>query len=731
MSSLQRTFSRHEKIKRLIDSLEDMKKKNEVTTQKYLELGSYYKDLLNDALVNLKEIRTKLKEEQTTIQGKIDALSEEAQDTEVRIKTGEFPSEQGNRTLNSINSKVRKCQQRLDELALQLKARSSIDLGGSVEVDIKEHIEYQDDEDIKSIIIKNFGDIKGITNTIIDSNLGHKLRIFTDKIGKQVYVDKKKSVGKSAPNIIRLNCPHCGKELLIPKEYAGQEGTCNYCGNRIQVPHKIDESKLPDSPADFGRRCKAFLVDFVVLFPFVIYTSFFIALPHIQIIIETWASEEFRYDNIFLFYGTMYVSLTFIIFCLFFLVYSAFFESIFKATLGKFIAGIYVSNKDFKRISVWRSIWRYFMKLFLSIPLGLGFFFMLLNKQKKALYDKVSGTQVLCSRSNFLLKNAFRFICFFILISALVLSISIIINIYKIERTKYSYVQDYYARKTSRQTLSDSDYSTAEASSTSPGDNLEQDYTNNNSKPNQSNIDYTTSEVLSTSPGDNLEQDYTGNESEPYLSDSDNVTDVDIGHPVGISIKGLSIGMSVYAAQSALSSLVNGIYNLKPWQWEGKHILADIDRICLQAGESSSELRGEIVKNYFYQIRVCVDPEKYEVLSIEFNPEAVNILFDVSDLSAEEFVQRFVNQYEIPSMTLYAENLYKFPEYDLKGKTDEVLSQTASSVLRDIASTMVTDMYIGDRCYVPEIYWEYNDPKGVRIAITNMKEILIERITDD
>lgn len=36
--------------------------------------------------------------------------------------------------------------------------------------------------------------------------------------------------------MISLNCPHCGKSLAIPDEYAGQRGKCKGCGGYVEVP---------------------------------------------------------------------------------------------------------------------------------------------------------------------------------------------------------------------------------------------------------------------------------------------------------------------------------------------------------------------------------------------------------------------------------------------------------------------------------------------------------------
>ena len=39
--------------------------------------------------------------------------------------------------------------------------------------------------------------------------------------------------------MIELSCPHCGKTLRIPDQYAGQQGKCNGCGNSILVPSQL------------------------------------------------------------------------------------------------------------------------------------------------------------------------------------------------------------------------------------------------------------------------------------------------------------------------------------------------------------------------------------------------------------------------------------------------------------------------------------------------------------
>ena len=44
--------------------------------------------------------------------------------------------------------------------------------------------------------------------------------------------------------MINYTCPHCGKDLGIRAQYAGQKGKCNHCGGSITAPAKI--SSLPE-----------------------------------------------------------------------------------------------------------------------------------------------------------------------------------------------------------------------------------------------------------------------------------------------------------------------------------------------------------------------------------------------------------------------------------------------------------------------------------------------------
>jgi len=48
--------------------------------------------------------------------------------------------------------------------------------------------------------------------------------------------------------MITYQCPHCGKTLQIPEEYAGKSGKCNHCGQPITVPRNSFDFEEPIAP---------------------------------------------------------------------------------------------------------------------------------------------------------------------------------------------------------------------------------------------------------------------------------------------------------------------------------------------------------------------------------------------------------------------------------------------------------------------------------------------------
>ena len=48
--------------------------------------------------------------------------------------------------------------------------------------------------------------------------------------------------------MLRFHCPHCGKRLKMPPEWAGQSGRCPKCLSAIIIPNDRKVSETPESP---------------------------------------------------------------------------------------------------------------------------------------------------------------------------------------------------------------------------------------------------------------------------------------------------------------------------------------------------------------------------------------------------------------------------------------------------------------------------------------------------
>ncbi len=76
--------------------------------------------------------------------------------------------------------------------------------------------------------------------------------------------------------------------------------------------------------------------------------------------------------------------------------YFALFESSpMQATVGKYALGLYVSDLSGDPIGFWRATARYWLKMFSSLTLMVGWIIAAFTPQKQALHDLLAGTLVL------------------------------------------------------------------------------------------------------------------------------------------------------------------------------------------------------------------------------------------------------------------------------------------------------------------------------------------------
>jgi len=208
--------------------------------------------------------------------------------------------------------------------------------------------------------------------------------------------------------MIQVQCSQCGKQLAIPEQYAGQRGRCNGCGSEIIVPvlqagpPPLNAAEQPVTVppivyAGFWRRVLAYVIDMCVLSVPNVLAVFLIAVPIMNYLNEIIAKRIMaEYQLLVSSAAEGGIS-----FALFFLIawpyFSVMESSKLQGTLGKMAVGISVTTTSGSRISVLRSIWRYFMKLFSGILLSIGYIMAAFTAKKQALHDKAARTLVVVS----------------------------------------------------------------------------------------------------------------------------------------------------------------------------------------------------------------------------------------------------------------------------------------------------------------------------------------------
>ena len=78
------------------------------------------------------------------------------------------------------------------------------------------------------------------------------------------------------------------------------------------------------------------------------------------------------------------------------IVLTVFFWTVFKATPGKMAVGCEIVNaKTGEKLGIGRSIVRYLGYFISTLPLGLGFLWVVFNKRKRGWHDLIAGTVVI------------------------------------------------------------------------------------------------------------------------------------------------------------------------------------------------------------------------------------------------------------------------------------------------------------------------------------------------
>jgi uncharacterized RDD family membrane protein YckC len=75
-------------------------------------------------------------------------------------------------------------------------------------------------------------------------------------------------------------------------------------------------------------------------------------------------------------------------------VYYVFLWTLTGQTLGMILLGLRVVTIEGRRLSVWRSILRYFGYMVAALPFFLGFIWILVDNRRQGWHDKIAGTYV-------------------------------------------------------------------------------------------------------------------------------------------------------------------------------------------------------------------------------------------------------------------------------------------------------------------------------------------------
>jgi uncharacterized RDD family membrane protein YckC len=151
------------------------------------------------------------------------------------------------------------------------------------------------------------------------------------------------------------------------------------------------ETTLSGKPAGFFTRFEAFVIDLVILSIVQLVGSAFI-----QTIIKFFrltglvTSLQTYLEN-----STVDLVVGSAVMALFVIAYFTFFWTLVGFTPGKALLGLKVVRKDGAKVSFFRSLVRFFAYWVSAIPLFLGFFWVLWDRNRRGWHDKIAGTQVL------------------------------------------------------------------------------------------------------------------------------------------------------------------------------------------------------------------------------------------------------------------------------------------------------------------------------------------------
>jgi hypothetical protein len=121
--------------------LELLRAKGEVTQEEYESLLAEYATLQSESEANVEEIRGHLHEKEQGLRDGRRQLQEEVRQLDLRQKVGELNAQQADRARRRLQSQLEAMDRKLLRLEAALNARTSADVGGYMDVDVRARVE--------------------------------------------------------------------------------------------------------------------------------------------------------------------------------------------------------------------------------------------------------------------------------------------------------------------------------------------------------------------------------------------------------------------------------------------------------------------------------------------------------------------------------------------------------------------------------------------------------------
>jgi uncharacterized RDD family membrane protein YckC len=190
-----------------------------------------------------------------------------------------------------------------------------------------------------------------------------------------------------------LYCGKCGAEIAEGAERCGECGEPATPSSATPISFGSDSTRLPRSSiayAGFWLRAVAVLFDLLILT--------IITFPLVwRLLDENIGSQAVPHDY-FAFYASgsrQAIAFQLLLQLICWLYFAAFESSVWQATPGKRMLGLYVTDLNGKRISFARATGRYIGKALEQVTLFIGFVMAGFTAKKQALHDMIAGCLVL------------------------------------------------------------------------------------------------------------------------------------------------------------------------------------------------------------------------------------------------------------------------------------------------------------------------------------------------